>query len=277
MEEAIKRECDNLQIVDLFVSLQGEGQRCGIPSLFIRISGCNLRCCFKDSICDTAYSSFHPEKGKYTKEGIKKMLETHPQVTDVVITGGEPMMFAGALSDLLDWLNTNVDDFGDKFITIETNGTFYPLGDCIDLYSISPKLKTSLPEVGKSYLVPGQKGGGKTTLVTFDKEKIEKLDKMRRNIKTTEALIAGPTYGDFQLKFVYSGKESLDDILEFLNDLEKELGWPVPGDHIYLMPEGVTEEQLSKTGREAAQVCIERGWRFTDRLHIRIWGDKRGF
>ena len=55
----------NFPVIEMFTSIQGEGKWTGSPSFFVRVSGCNLRCCFKGSICDTPYSSYNPEKTPY--------------------------------------------------------------------------------------------------------------------------------------------------------------------------------------------------------------------
>lgn len=271
-----KRPCDKLNIVDLFVSLQGEGKYVGVPSLFIRVSGCNLRCCFKNSICDTAYSSFNPEKGTFTKDDVvAKLMESN--VTDIVITGGEPLMFSEALDDLIEYIGMVTDN--DYCITVETNGTFPPLNNTIDLYSISPKLSTSLPIPGKIYEysisakdATMQLPGNNVCHKSFSENEVAKLNEIRHN---PDAVAALTDMADFQLKFVYSNNDSLKDIDNFLEEL-RERGVNYGPNDIMLMPEGSTKEQLEKIQLECANVCIERGWRFADRLHIRLWGDKRG-
>lgn len=261
------RLCDRLNIVDLFVSLQGEGIYVGMPSLFVRVSGCNLRCCFKDTVCDTAYSSFNPEKGRFSKEDVVAMLQKNPNVADIVFTGGEPLMFGDKLDDLIEYIGCQTDM--DYRITIETNGTFGPLHHPIDLYSISPKLSTSIPVPGKPYHYIHD---GKEVTKTFTNAEVEKLNETRYNPEAIAALIDD---AEFQLKFVYSGPESVHDI-DMLVDRLRDMGKTIYPDDIMLMPEGITAEQINKNGREAAKICIERGWRLADRLHIRLWGDKRG-
>ena len=261
------RLCDKLNIVDLFVSLQGEGKYVGVPSLFIRVSGCNLRCCFKDSICDTAYSSFKPEKGKFNKDDVVAMLRENPCVTDIVITGGEPLMFGEALDDLIEYI-CMINEM-DYRITVETNGTFGPLKSIINLYSISPKLRTAVPVAGKPYTYVHD---GRTVVKTFSNDEVEHYNITRRN---TEAIAALMDQADFQLKFVYSGPESLTDIDNLLEEI-MDVSCGFDPEDVMLMPEGITPEQLDRNAQEAAEICIKRGWRFTDRLHIRLWGDKRG-
>ena len=76
----------------MFVSTQMEGSLSGVPSIFLRVSGCNLTCCFKNSRCDTPYASFNPEKSKYKSideivTEFNKLREKYPKVKDLVITG----------------------------------------------------------------------------------------------------------------------------------------------------------------------------------------------
>lgn len=266
--QELEQKLSKLPIIDLFVSLQGEGMRTGFPSLFIRVSGCNLRCCFKDTICDTAYSSFTPEKGHFTLSDITEILRANVGVQDIVITGGEPMLYQAQIKDLIKGIR---DEFPlhDFIFTMETNGTIEPTDNLgVDLYSMSPKLSTSIPSPNKVYKDPT----GKT--YQFTEERCVELDKIRRN---TQAILKMIDSADYQLKFVYSGPESIVSIDELLNDIWYNYGCHVDKERIMLMPEGINQEQINKNGREAAQVCIEKGWRLSDRLHIRLWGDQRGY
>lgn len=119
-----------LKVSEIFHSIQGEGQWLGVPSTFVRLSGCNLRCVW----CDTPYASWTPEGEMY---GIDQIIQK-VQHEHVVITGGEPMIFPEVveLSSLLKRLN--------KTITFETAGTS-DLEVEADLMSISPKLGHSNP------------------------------------------------------------------------------------------------------------------------------------
>jgi 7-carboxy-7-deazaguanine synthase len=122
-----------LKIAELFYSLQGEGALVGVPSVFIRTSGCNLRC----SWCDTPYTSWQPEGNELTLEQILDAVKVHP-ARHVVVTGGEPMMLpdVAPLTERLRALGLH--------ITVETAGTVYRPVAC-DLMSISPKLSNSTP------------------------------------------------------------------------------------------------------------------------------------
>lgn len=265
-------------VLEMFVSIQGEGRFTGYPSLFVRLGGCNLRCVFGNSRCDTPYSSFELDKPICTtvKEAVAKaesMLMANPHVNHIVITGGEPMLYRDAIKEFLD------GDLGSKIITIETNGTLRALmpwensDDCtvgIDLWSISPKLSTSVDKNLK-YLTPEMRDNHDRTRINIDN-----LASYWESMKSAqEEIFEG---ANMQLKFVYSGQDSIAEIEEILEQIavktNTSIGWL--SQYVMLMPEGTTNDQLSAISQECAQVCINKGWTFCDRLHIRIWGDKRG-
>lgn len=118
-----------LEVCEIFTSIQGEGTRIGMPSTFVRLLRCNLRCRW----CDTTYSW---KEGEIV-EGIPMRAEAiadELRAPDVVITGGEPMM--QELAPLLEFV-------GDRHVTIETNATIFEPYDRVDLWSLSPKFGTS--------------------------------------------------------------------------------------------------------------------------------------
>lgn len=267
-------------INEIFLSIQGEGQFTGVPSVFVRLNSCNLRCCFLGSICDSPYTSHNPEKcaprenAEIAEEigGLIEKIGGHPDNSHIVVTGGEPLLQQGALIDLIGQLETlNVWNK----ITIETNGTIAPdsrLLSATDIFwSVSPKLSTSCCFDGTD--VP--------------EALREQHRKTRINIDALAKIIMSGH--DYQLKFVYSGPECITEIKQLISDIKlkiysesgscfEQISERVCDDissHIMLMPEGTTNEQISKSAQEAVEVCIQNGWKFCDRLHIRIWGDKR--
>ena len=123
-----------MKIAELFYSLQGEGSLVGVPSVFIRTSGCNLRC----SWCDTPYTSWKPEGADMPLDQILDQVRAHP-ARHVVVTGGEPMIAPEIVP-----LTERLRGLG-LLITIETAGTVFEPVAC-DLMSISPKLSNSTPE-----------------------------------------------------------------------------------------------------------------------------------
>ena len=123
-------------ISETFYSLQGEGELTGVPSVFVRTSGCNLRCTW----CDTPYASWNPEGTQRTVAEIVSAVEVHPIARHVVLTGGEPMI-AKDIRPLAAALRAT-----DRHITIETAATIAPEGIACDLASLSPKLLNSAPD-----------------------------------------------------------------------------------------------------------------------------------
>lgn len=264
-----------LKVNEMFCSIQGEGIYVGVPSFFVRTVGCNLRCVFKDSICDTAYTSFNPEKPLYDNwddlmNAFRKLVEDNPRVEHLVITGGESLLSRKDLEEFL----TNVYKIKDFKTTIETNGSLpmlNPLGKGykIDLYSVSPKLSTSVDWDCK-FITEQQRDNHNKNRINY--KNLYDIIKYSRN---------------YQFKFVYSGPECIDEIKDIyskISDLvNKEDDYEFenwirkhPNKHTQLMPEGITNDQLARTRKEAVAACVENGWRFCDREHIIIWGDKRG-
>src|SRR4051812_43256401 len=125
-------------VSEIFYSVQGEGELTGVPSVFVRTSGCNLRCRW----CDTMYASWEPEGDLLSIPQIVAEVERHP-AAHVVLTGGEPMV-AKDLPELARALRQS-----GWHITIETAGTVLPAGIACDLASISPKLSHSTPRPGE--------------------------------------------------------------------------------------------------------------------------------
>lgn len=270
----------NLSVVEMFHSIQGEGKYTGYPSIFIRVTGCNLRCVFRGSICDTAYTSFKPETPLYntpeeTYQAFNEVIKKYPNTRHIVITGGEPMLYRDGIKKLVELIDS--DQTKEYIYTIETNGTLPPIDPwttkgtdiqhIIDLHSVSPKLSTSVDH----------------TLTHLTEEQKNRHDRLRINIDNLAAYATRfiePGIGSTQFKFVYSGEDSVTEIKDILYKVDRKL-WQIDecgidNDSVLLMPEGTTNEQLGNIQQECAEVCCREGWRFCDRLHIRIWGDKRG-
>ena len=214
--------------------MQGEGQLAGTPSVFVRTSGCNLRC----SWCDSAYTSWEPEGETESVEEVVERVEGY-DTDHVVLTGGEPL-----LQPDFDELCAALDE--NK--TVETNATVYRDLDA-DLVSMSPKLSNS---------TPSEDAG----------EWREIHEEERLNFDVIESYIDSH---DYQLKFVVADREDLDeirDILASLNNYDRN--------RVLLMPEGVDRDALRERGEWLAEVCKERGFRYSPRLQIHIYGNQRG-
>jgi 7-carboxy-7-deazaguanine synthase len=244
---------------------QGEGKLLGTACLFIRTSGCNLRCAWvgadgNGSPCDTPYSSHHAETNKMEIDDVVKLVQANRgKMNYVVVSGGEPTMQQG-LSELLAKLQSL-----SLHTTIETNATiFNPLiARHTNLISMSPKLASSTPHEANL----------KNTGIDYSEHWAKKHEAKRRNIDTIQKYIdAAKLYdNDFQLKFVV---QNPNDIQEIENDfLAHLLGWTA--DDVVLMPEGTSSDMLADRSNWAIEAAINRGWRFTPRLHIELFGKAR--
>jgi 7-carboxy-7-deazaguanine synthase len=237
-----------LPLSETFTSVQGEGKLAGVPSWFVRFSGCNLRCAW----CDTPYASWSPE---VTTRALDELLAEARTVSargvaHAVVTGGEPMMF-----DAVEPLTHGLQSLG-MHITIETAGTIArpPTSLACDLMSISPKLGNSTPREGD----PRDPGGAWRL----------RHEQRRLNVAVLNDLLA--SFPGRQLKFVVSEITQLTEIESLLETLR---GWG--RDDVLLMPEGVTAEAIASR-RWIVDACAERGWRYCPRLHIDLFGNKRG-
>ena len=227
-------------ISEIFHSLQGEGELTGVPSVFVRTSGCNLRC----NWCDTPYASWKSEGPQMSIDEIVTEVKKHP-ARHVVLTGGEPMV-AKEIRDLAAALKK----LG-YHITIETAATIAPEGIACDLASLSPKLKNSGPD---DRLPAAWRG---------------RHEALRWRPEAVKAWLAGY---NFQLKFVVAQEADVDEIEGMLTQLGRE----IPRAKVLLMPEGTTVEALRAKAGWLGELCKARGYRYAPRLHIELYGNKRG-
>ena len=238
---------------ETYTCLQGEGKYMGIPHILIRVTGCRLRCQFADSFCDTPYASWKPEGGKFTLNDIVKVYEDNPQIKHTMITGGGPTLYGKLLQELC-----KIGRLYNHIITIETEGSEF-VQTLADNISLSPKLSNSTP-------VPG-------TWMPFANREVTEADKRKHekwrcNYDAMKQLI--DNHPDYQLKPVISNLKELAEV----KDLQKILD--IPNDKVWLMPEGLTEEELKKRRVWLMELCTELGYNFADRLHIIAYGDTRG-
>ena len=229
-----------IRICEIYSSDQGEGLLTGTPSVFVRTSGCNLRCWF----CDTPFASWKPE-GPHLPldEVLSKTLAFN--VRHIVITGGEPMIHR-PLVELCQALRDH-----EKHITIETAGTLYHSLEC-DLISISPKLASSAPSA--------ESAGSWHATHHARRERIEIVKK----------LIAEHKY---QLKFVVDSRSDADEVLRYL---EYFTDCEIDGDRVLLMPQGIDIESLQRHESWLLPWCQKHGLRYCPRAHILWYGNKRG-
>ena len=230
---------------EIFASLQGEGPSAGMPVAFLRLSRCNLACRW----CDTAYTwrfegDARPHRaGETFERKANQVTLDEAEVAQriaalgqsrLVVTGGEPLLQAGALARLLALLP-------DMTVEIETNGTVAApprLDVRIDQYNVSPKLAHS---------------GNPAELALLP----ERLDAYATDPRAF-------------FKFVIAEPGDVDEVLAL-----KERYRFRPG-HVFLMPEGTDSATLRAREQWLAPLCLEHGFRMSDRLHIHLYGDTRG-
>ena len=241
-------------VPEIFHSLQGEGVSCGKPSVFVRLSQCNLHCIW----CDTAYTwNFqgtefpHRDDAPGAPRKFDRALETIDLTVEaladrlvsqpcrrIIFTGGEPLLQQRELGDLVQRLKSADPDF---HIEIETNGTIKPLGlaaDLIDQFNVSPKLAHS----------------GNATALRL------KPDALRFYAADLRA----------NLKIVVADPADLAEVEALVSNCG------MPASRVWLMPEGRSPQELRAREPWLAEACLKAGYNFTDRLHIHLYGDTRG-
>ena len=210
----------------------------GLPSVFVRTSGCNLRCLW----CDTPYTSWKPEGEEWNLEKILAEVKKYP-CRNVVVTGGEPLLASG-----MEELTRKLKE-GGHHITVETAATIFKPVSC-DLLSMSPKLANSTPR---------RRQGGR----------FAKMHEARRlNLPVIRQFIR--RY-DYQLKFVVERRTDfveIEAILEQLGRVERE--------RVLIMPQGRTPKSLGKKAAWIVDLCKASGFRYSPRLHIDLYGNRRG-
>ncbi len=230
-----------MKISELFFSIQGEGELTGIPSVFVRTSGCNLRCRW----CDTKYASWKPEGENVTINDLLEKVCSYP-ARHVVISGGEPMIAKG-IKDFTRLLKES-----GKHITIETAGTIAPNGIQCDLASLSPKLSDSTPKEGD-----------------ISKEWIDRHESKRLDYGILSEWVN--SY-NFQLKFVVSKEEEIKEIQNVISRIKGKI---LP-EKVLLMPEGIDSDTLRSRYDLLIDLCKENGYRLCNRLHIDLFGNTPG-
>ncbi len=239
---------------EIFHTLQGEGISAGCPAVFVRASGCNLHCRW----CDSDHTwNFEGTPWKHDRDGTPGYAkhcraasvcevdeaEVAARVLSygcdrVVFTGGEPLLQQEALLGVVRELRARMP--GCVF-EVETNGTRIPSDGLlreIGLFHVSPKLSHS---------------GMGADLRLFP-----------------QVLAFFAAQASAWFKFVITTHADLAEVEELLR-LQR-----IPAGRVMLMPEGRSAAELDARGGWLAEVCKEGGYRYSDRLHIRLWGDRPG-
>ena len=239
---------------EIFYSVQGEGKSIGIPSVFVRTSLCNLHCIW----CDTDYTwnwlgtrfphvnDNNPGYRKFNKkdwiaactpEQVAAEVSRFP-CSNIIFTGGEPMLQQDALAALVGALRQLRPAY--RF-EVETNGTLMPTAgfeSVIDQYNVSPKLANSYNS-----------------------------QKLREKPAVCQFFAKNPKAN---FKFVVAEKADLEEVFRLLHC------YAIAADKVWLMPEGSNRQTLAKRRRWVVEVCKAHGFRYSDRLHVQIWGSKKG-
>ncbi|WP_421715931.1 7-carboxy-7-deazaguanine synthase QueE [Arcobacter arenosus] len=247
-----------LEINEIFgPTIQGEGKLIGTPSIFIRVGKCNMKCVgfnveyetpsgIKKCSCDSYYAVDTAFKEQWHKMScqdiIKKVEELKPNYNvDIVITGGEPLLY---------WQNEEFQSLLKYYVennykvTIETNASlninFTQDYQKKILFSMSVKLSNSLEPLKK-----------------------------RVNIDTLTSIINKTK--DSYLKFVID-KDFKEQATKEINSILSQ----IPKIDTYLMPMGDTADEINSNCETVIDMAIENGFKYCDRLHIRVWDNKRG-
>jgi len=239
---------------EIFHSIQGEGKSTGIPSVFVRTSLCNLHCIW----CDTDYTwnwvgtrfphenDSMPGYQKFEKKDwvavceVSDVAETVDafHCPNVILTGGEPMLQQPALVELAKLLRSKSSDY--RF-EVETNGTLSPtleFDTVVDQYNVSPKLENSANP-----------------------------RRLREKPAALRFFAASPKAN---FKFVIAEKTDLEEVLGLLKT------YSIASEKVWLMPEGTSARALAQRRKWLVEICKHHGFRYSDRLHVQIWGDKKG-
>lgn len=239
---------------EIFHTIQGEGISAGLPAVFIRASRCNLHCVW----CDTDHTwNFEGTPWPHEKDAVPgyakhRKADVTYEITPadaarrilafkcprVVVTGGEPLLQEDGFLEMIRAIRVEMPDC---VFEVETNGTRVPcpaFAEAVDQFNVSPKL----PNAGMP-------------------------ESLRLNEVALRYFAASPKAW---FKFVVSSPDDLTEIMAM------EISHAIPRNRILLMPEGRTAAELDRTAPQLADLCRDQGYRFCDRLHIRLWGDRRG-
>ncbi len=227
-----------MRIAEIYNSIQGEGFLTGTDSIFVRASGCNLRCQW----CDTRYASWEPEGDDISVDAILAKVDGFDG-SHVVVTGGEPMLFAELIP-----LCTRLRQ-ADYHITVETAGTLYLPVEC-DLMSISPKLANSTPAYEDAL------------------DWHMRHETARHAPHVIRQLVQEHCY---QVKFVIDEPADCEEVDRYLAGLPQ-----IDRGRVLLMPQGTDVEVLEEVEDWLKPYCSRHGFGYCPRKQIEWFGLVRG-
>ena len=232
----VSPEADVLSVSEIFESVQGEGVTIGTPSTFLRLAFCNLRC----SWCDTKYTW---DWQTYRREDEVETMS--PQAVTSLLRSRQPknVVITGGepLLQQRQLLPVIRDLAADHTFEVETAGTITPSSDLVELiniWNVSPKLANS----NNSF-------------------------KARHR---TEPLARFAEMENAFFKFVMQAESDIQEALALISEFH------IPNTRVLLMPEGTDTVELQKKSSWLVQLCIQHGFRLGYRLHVALWGNKRG-
>ncbi len=231
-----------MKVNEIFYSLQGEGFLAGVPSVFVRLAGCPLRCRW----CDTKYAQDYEAGQDYEVADIVEAVQKY-DCRYVVITGGEPLVTAEleareGLKELTKLLKVH-----GWHITIETVGGWFLEGLACDLMSISPKLSNAVPK--------------------------NSIDAVIHRKNQPDIAVLGELIDkyDYLLKFVVDTEADLAEVLAVLQRIGN-----VHKSKVMLMPQAATRQEYLAKSPMVAELCTQTGFAFCQRLQILLWNNERG-
>jgi len=227
-----------MRIAEIFQSIQGEGFLSGMPSVFVRTSGCHLRCRF----CDTPYAAWAPEGEQLSVEEIVRRVVEF-SAGHVVITGGEPMLWKEMVP-----LTAELRRRG-RHLTIETSGTWYLPVEC-DLMSISPKLSNSTPSAAEN-----------PRWASHHERHRHRPDVIRRLVQQYP----------YQIKFVIDTPADCLEVEEYLRQFPE-----IDRSRVLLMPQGTDRQTLAEKAHWLIPYCQQHRLHYCPRVHIELFGNVRG-
>ncbi|ROR39427.1 7-carboxy-7-deazaguanine synthase QueE [Caminibacter pacificus] len=226
-----------IPISEIFYSIQGEGKYCGTPSVFVRVGGCNLRCPgFGDKGCD----SYYAVDKRYQKEWELKSIEDIKTEIKKYLKFDPHLVITGGEPTLYFKELYPLIEWFEGQITIETNATIDIDFEKFPAYKkVAFAMSVKLSNSGEEY-----------------------NKRVKKNVIKSYAKNAKKSF----FKFVID-----KDLKKEIEDITKNINLS-----IYCMPLGATKEELEKNAPFVFEFCLKNGYRYSDRIHIRLFGKKKG-